>query len=146
MKERVVPDAYTPANEAELETLRTRWARGELQDHAVRLLAFIERHRDEINALAGPRVDAPGRLESLKLQIVRLESVCSLSEMQDQTRAIRDEIWYRGEKGDYDRRHIAHEWASRHAAAWRRWRLKEYLFVVDRCAEAMLKHLDGPAQ
>lgn len=116
--------------------------RGDFQTHAVRLVEFIERHRGEILALAGPTADAGAKLMTLKRQIVQQQSVCSQSEMMDQARAIHDEIWYRGERGEYDRRHIAHEWASRHAEAWRRWRLKEYLFVVDRCADRMLAHLD----
>jgi len=145
MQDRHDPAGYTPANDAELRTLEIGWARGDLQEHAVRLVEFVDRHREEILALAGPGADVPTKLATIKRQIVRLESVCSLSEMLDQTRAIRDEIWYRGERGEYDRQHIAHEWTSRHAAAWRRWRLKEYLFVVDRCAEAMLSHLEGRA-
>jgi hypothetical protein len=143
MNDRSDPAKYVPANEAELRTLQEDWAYGELQTHAVRLVEFVDRHRAEILALAGPGASAEMKLQTIKSQVVRLESVCSLSEMQDQRRAIQDEIWYRGERGEYDRRHIAHEWASRHAAAWRRWRLTEYLFVIDRCAEALLSHLDG---
>ena len=143
MKDSSDPAAYAPANDAEWRTLQEDWADGELHTHAVRLVEFIDRHRLEILALAGPDADPAARLATIKRQIVRLESVCSLSEMLDQTRAIQDEIWYRGERGEYDRHHIVHEWTSRHAAAWRRWRLKEYLFVVERCAESMLSHLEG---
>lgn len=142
MKDRSDPAGYAPANDAEWRTLQTSWARGELQGHAVRLVEFVDRHREEILHLAGPQADATARLHTIKRQIVGLESVCTLSEMQDQRRAIQDEIWFRGERGEYDRVEIVHQWTSRHAAAWRRWRIKEYLFVVDRCAEAMLSHLE----
>jgi len=143
MNDRSDPAHFAPANDAERRTLQANWARGDLQGHAVRLLEFVDRHRGEIRVLAGAGADAQAKLQTLKRQIVRLESVCTLSEMRDQTRAIRDEIWFRGERGEYDRQHIAHEWASRHAADWRRWRLKEYLFVVECCAEAMLSHLEA---
>ena len=143
MNDSCEPSEYLPANAAERTTLEARWARGDLHDHAVRLVQFVDRHRSEILAFAGAATDPAAKVHTIKQQIVRVQSVCTLSEMQDQTRAIHDEIWFRGERGEYDRRHIAHEWASRHAAAWRRWRLKEYLFVVDRCAEAMLRHLEG---
>lgn len=143
MKDRSDPADYAPANDAEWRALQDNWMRGGLHTHAVRLVEFIDRHREEIIALAGPGAEAEAKLRTIKRQIVRVESVCSLSEMRDQARAIQDEIWYRGERGEYDRQHIAHEWTSRHAVAWRRWRLKEYLFVVDRCAESLLTHLDG---
>lgn len=136
---------YAPANDAELRTLQEDWADGELLTHAVRLVEFIDRHRADILALAGPGADAAVKVQTIKRQIIRLESVCTLSEMLDQRRAIHDEIWFRGERGEYDRHHIVHDWTSRHAAAWRRWRLKEYLFVVDRCAESMLSHLEVKA-
>lgn len=144
MRDRRDPAHYLPANDAERRTLEKSWEHGDLHAHAVRLVEFIDRHRLAILALAGADAAAAVKLQTIKRQIVSLESVCSLSEMHDQTRAIQDEIWYRGERGEYDRRNIAHEWASRHAAAWRRWRLKEYLFVVDQCAEAMISHLEIP--
>jgi hypothetical protein len=65
--------------------------------------------------------------------IVQVGTVHAQSEMQDQIRAIRDEIWYRGERGDYDRERITQDWATQHANPWRRWRIKEYLYVADRC-------------
>lgn len=135
------PAQFAPANDAELRTLEHNWTSGRLHVHAVRLLGFIDRHRAEILGLAGPDAGTATLLRVVKQQIVRLGSVCTLSEMHDQAREIRDEIWIRGERGDYDRAHIVHEWASRHAANWRHWRLKEYLFVADRCAPALLEHL-----
>jgi hypothetical protein len=137
------PVSFAPANDAEKSALETAWASGRLQSHAVRILNFIDRHREEILHLAGSAPASAMQLRTVKRQIVHLGSVCTVSEMHDQAREIRDEIWIRGERGDYDRAHIAHEWASRHAAAWRVWRLKEYLFVVDRCADAILAHLEG---
>lgn len=134
---------YAPANDAELRTLQEDWACGELLTHAVRLVEFVDRHRAEILGYAGAGAGPATKLATIKRQIVSVESVCTHSEMLDQTRAIHDEIWYRGERGEYDRHHIVHDWTSRHAAAWRRWRLKEYLFVVDRCAESLLSHLEG---
>jgi hypothetical protein len=50
---------------------------------------------------------------------------------------IHNEIWYRGQAGYYDRDGIQQEWTICHAHAWRRWRLKEYCFVADRCADRL---------
>lgn len=134
---------FAPANDAELRTLETAWTEGKLRAHADRLLEFIDRHRSDILLLAGAARDGATLLQTVKLQIVQHGSVCSVSEMRDQARAIRDEIWIRGERGEYDRAHITHEWTSRHAANWRRWRLKEYVFVVERCAPELLALLHG---
>jgi hypothetical protein len=124
---------YAPANEAERTTLAERWAHGELRLHMERLLAFVERNRLEVVRLAKGVRDREVLLAACKRLIVEAGTVHHPSEMRDQMRAIEDEIWIRGERGEYDRVHIAYEWTSRHAASWRQWRLKEYCFVADRC-------------
>ena len=64
-----------------------------------------------------------------------------LREMNDQAREISDEIWIRGEHGEYDRAHIVEEWTARHAADWRHWRLTEYLYVMERLAGDVIARL-----
>ncbi|MBK8060471.1 MAG: hypothetical protein IPK33_22050 [Gemmatimonadetes bacterium] len=132
---------YAPENEAQRATLEGSWSQGELREHMQRLLAFVHRNREDILQLAGDAPDAGSMLEATKRRIVDAGAVHPPSEMRDQVKAIQDEIWIRGERGDYDREHIAHEWTSRHAADWRRWRLMEYLFVVDRCAADIVARL-----
>ena len=75
---------YEPANDAERQTLEARWANGHLRRHVAHLLAFTDRHRGDIQRLAGDPL---------------------------------------------------------HAANWRRWRLKEYLFVADCCAAEIIDRL-----
>ena len=135
------PAELGPENEAEIKALESSWANGELSRHVTRLLTFVERNRDDILRLAGGARDGPSLLSTTKRMIVHAGAVHLPSEMRDQVHAIQDEIWIRGERGDYDRRNIAHEWTSRHAANWRRWRLKEYLFVADRCAHDIAARL-----
>jgi hypothetical protein len=125
---------YQPANDAERDTLEAGWSSGKLQRHGTRLLAFVQRNREVILRSAGERRDAEALLNATKRLIIEAGVVHPSSEMRDQVQAIADEIWIRGERGEYDRTYIAHEWTSLHAANWRRWRLKEYLFVADRCA------------
>ena len=67
-------------------------------------------------------------------------------ELKDQKREIENELWYRGEEGNGNRSGIQLEWTARHAAEWRRWRIKEYLFVADRCACEIAALLRAPAQ
>ena len=135
------PAEFAPENAAEFTALETSWANGKLRRHVERLLTFVERNRGDILRLAGDACDGEALLSTTKRLIVQAGSVHPPSEMRDQAREIQDEIWICGERGEYDRTNIAHEWTSRHAANWRRWRLKEYLFVADRCAEDIVARL-----
>lgn len=130
-----------PLSEAAAETLSRSWAAGDFRGHAERVLGFVDRNRTEILRLAGASPTEHVLLESTRHSIVQAGSIHAVSEMQDQMQAIRDEIWIHGERGEYDRVNIASDWASQHAANWRRWRVREYLFVVDRCAADILRCL-----
>lgn len=130
---------YEPANDAERATLEASWAHGTLQRHLVRLLEFIDRHRDDLRTLATDPGDPLAIAHAMKRLIIHLGTVHHRSEMDDQVRAIHDEIWICGERGSYDREFIKHDWTSRHASNWRRWRIKEYLFVVDHSVGAIFE-------
>jgi len=132
-----------PANEDERVALELAWARGALDRYLGRLLTFVERHRDQIVQLAGGDDEPAALVEAAKRVVVRAGAVDLSSEMRDQVQRICDEIWYRGERGDYDRAHITQEWTSLHAANWRRWRIKEYVFVIDRCAGEIVARIRG---
>ena len=128
-------------NEAAIEALEASWANGTLRPHVERLLTFVERNREEILQSCVNVGDGLALLSATKHLIIRAGVVHPPSEMRDQVQEIQDEIWIRGERGDFDRQNIAHEWTSRHAANWRRWRLREYLFVADRCAPDVVARL-----
>lgn len=132
---------YEPANDAERSTLEASWASGTLQRHLVRLLEFIDRHRDDLRTLAPDPGDSMAIVHAMKRLIIHLGTVHHRSEMDDQVRAIHDEIWICGERGSYDREFIKHDWTSRHASNWRRWRIKEYLFVTDHSVSEIVAHV-----
>lgn len=132
---------YVPDNEAERAALAESWSHGGLRLHMERLLAFVERNRADVLQMAGEYRDRETLLRAVKRRVVDAGTVHASSEMRDQVKAIQDEIWIRGERGEYDREHIAHEWTSRHAASWRHWRLKEYCFVADQCAAEIEQRL-----
>jgi hypothetical protein len=134
---------YEAANDAERSTLELHWVEGRLQRHIELILAFLDRQREDILRLTGGSPEPAELLRTTKRMIIQAGTVHAQAEMQAQTRAIHDEIWYRGEKGDYDRARIAQDWTSRHAAAWRHWRIKEYLFVADRCVTPIVHRLLG---
>lgn len=156
-------EKLAPADAGEAVALELAWARGSLDCHIERLLGFIDRNRDDIVQLAAERLRAPqtddaapsiatraeaphpiegaALLDAVKRVVGRAGAVHLASEMRDQLQVIRDELWIRGERGDYDKAHITEEWTSRHAANWRRWRLKEYAFVIDRVADRVLARI-----
>lgn len=158
-------EKLAPSDAGEAVALEIAWARGTLDRHVERILAFVDRNRDDIVQLAGSLVREPGGreadagtptrtlpqlapravalLDAVKCVVGRAGAVHLASEMRDQLQVIRDELWIRGERGDYDRAYITEEWTSLHAANWRRWRLKEYAFVIDRSAERILARLES---
>ncbi|MFN8666898.1 MAG: hypothetical protein U0164_06795 [Gemmatimonadaceae bacterium] len=137
------PTTFEPANDEARQALDREWESGRLAPFGERLLAFVERHRDAIQREAGADADAHALLLAAKHQVTHAGAVHPRSEMRDQAREISDEIWIRGEHGDYDRAHIAEEWTSRHAADWRHWRLTEYLYVMDRLSDEIVARLGG---
>ena len=84
-------------------------------------------------------------LTATKALISQRGSLHMAEELLDQKREMENELWYRGEKGEFDRRRIQQAWTAQHAAAWRQWRVKEYLFVANRCAGQLVATLLAPA-
>jgi len=124
--------------EAERFALELRWYEGRMLPYAEWLTAFVERHRDEILLAAGGANEPAALLTATKRLIAEFGSIHLAGELKDQKREIENELWYRGEKGECDRAGIQQDWTARHAAAWRRWRTQEYLFVADRCARQIV--------
>lgn len=131
--------AYSPFGEStedrERLALEKRWYEGRLLTHVDKLLIFTEAHRVEILSTAKGKTDPQSLLEATKAVIQSRGSVHMPSELQDQMQEMNREVWYQGEKGQQDTHRIKREWTDRHAANWRRWRISEYLFVADHCAE-----------
>ncbi len=145
MNERAKTSPPASFDDAELWALERRWYDGQLLGHVEALIRFTQRHRERILAWAGHQPSAVQLLEAIKAVIEQSGTIDASSELRDQAREIKDEIWYRGEKGDFDRRKIQLEWTERHAASWRQWRLKEYLFVADRCGHQLQRALHSSA-
>jgi hypothetical protein len=133
-----------PLTDEERSALELRWYEGRMLPFSEWLLAFVDRHREEILRMAAERTDPENLLAAVNELIIRRGSMHMAKEMEDQKKEIENELWYRGEKGPCDRAGVQLEWTSRHAAAWRRWRIREYLFVVDRCAGLVVARLLEP--
>jgi hypothetical protein len=138
------PPELDPFTDAELMALELRWYEGRMLPYTDWLMDFIARHRTEILLSADNSRDTAGLLAATKRVIVQRGSMHMVGELKDQMREIENELWYRGEKGEHDRAGIKQEWTARYANAWRRWRIKEYLFVADRCSQRIATFLTTP--
>jgi hypothetical protein len=128
-------------NEAELQALEHYWRSGQLQSRSDCVINFVERHRDEILRLAVECRDPDALITATQRLICEYRSIDLPAELRDQMREIQNEVWYRGEKGDYDSARIQREWAERHAHNWRRWRIIEYLYVTCHQADVVVARL-----
>ena len=141
MPKGVAQDLDIPTQD-ELKALKGEWESGKLSGISEHLLEFVGRHRKEILEHAGNSF-APDVLVDSVRAIVRQRGFIHLPlDMADQIREISNEIWYHGERGDFNRAKIQEEWTVKHAQTWRKWRVKQILYVVDRrasdVAEALL--------
>lgn len=123
-----------PPTQAELKTLKKEWDEGRLAGISTHLVEFLDRHRADILAIANHSY-APEELVAAVRQYVRQRGFIHLPlDMADQIREISNEIWYHGERGDFNRAKIQEEWTVKHAQTWRKWRVKQILYVVERRA------------
>jgi len=136
-----ITESFDPQNNSRYDELARQWASGELRGHVERLLAFVDQNRDAILGAAGAPLNPPAALNSIKSLIVVAGTIDHASEMSAQVAAIRQEIQRLAAKGESDHRQIAAEWTSRHSAQWRVNRVREYLFVVDRCSSDIISNL-----
>ena len=129
--------------EEETRIIEGLYKSGQLNSISAHLLEFVSRHRSEILAMAKSTRGDNGMVDATKQLIQHRGSIHLPSEMADQIKEINNEIWYRGEHGDYDRSKIQEEWAMKYASMWRNFRIKEILFVADQKSveiEAILNH------
>src|SRR5882757_2937277 len=131
--------------DAERFGLELRWYEGRMLLYVEWLISFVVEHREEIVSAVLVN-DTAALLAATKQLVAQRGSIHLAAELKDQRQEIENELWYRGEKGESCRRGISLDWTARHAAAWRRWRVQEYLFVADRCAGEVAMLLRAPAR
>ena len=131
-------------NENELKTRVEEWKTGKLKNLSTHLLGFVDRNRVEILKLAR-NAKSPEKLVVAAQKFVRRRGYIHLPlDMADQIHEINNEIWYRGEIGDFDRQKIKETWTVRHAPTWRRWRIKQIMFIIDQRASEVAAELLRP--
>jgi hypothetical protein len=118
----------------ERSALERMWADGKLVHHHHQLLNFISEQCVEILRLAEGNRETAALVAATQKLVATLRIVHHQSEMQAQMREIHNEIWYCGQRGEFDTKLIAREWVARHGLNWRRWRIKEFQFVTEHCS------------
>lgn len=141
MAKGVVTREVESTTQEEFKALNTEWESGKLSGVSTHLLDFVQRHRQDILQLAQSSY-APVDLLDATRQVVRTRGFIHLpSDMADQIREISNEIWYHGERGDFNRAKIQEEWTVKYAHTWRKWRVKQILYVIDRRASEVVTAL-----
>ena len=122
----------------ETHVIEGMYKSGQLAGISAHLLEFVTRHRREILDMAEKSRPTQTLLDATKQLIQHRGSIHLPSEMADQIKEINNEIWYRGEHGDYNRSKIQEEWAMKYASLWRHFRIQEILFVIDQKSSEIL--------
>ncbi len=136
---------YEDLTEAERFALELRWYDGSMLPYFEWIMELIENRRAEIVQRAAGSSEPAALIAATKRVIAECGSLHMAAEMKAQKEEIEKELWCQGQKGRHDRAKIKQEWAQRYGADWRRWRVREYLFVVDRCAERIVEALQSAA-
>ena len=127
------PDADRLSDE-DLKTLGEEWAGEKLNSISTHLLEFIERHRNDIFSMVKGSRTPESLVEAAKQYACKRGFIHLPLDLADQIREINNEIWFSGERGDFNRPKIQEEWTLKHARNWRLWRIKEIIYVIDRRA------------
>jgi len=133
---------YYPLEEAE-----KKYREGALKQTEDYLLAFVERHLEDIMDIASDSENASDEdiLDAVKGEILARGSIQPAAELADIIREINKEIWYRGEakKQSQNPKDIAEEWQAEYAAKWHEARLFEAFVVLEHCKNAVLAKFSG---
>ncbi|MBL9199858.1 MAG: hypothetical protein JNL39_05085 [Opitutaceae bacterium] len=131
-------------SEEERKAMELRWDTGRMQGYVAKLPAFVDQNRHEILSRARDPAEARALLTATKLVLLDLGSLDHRDDMLTQRRRISDHVWISIERGARDPHRLADEWVVNYAAPWRVWRMKKYIHVINRCADAVVAQLREP--
>ena len=138
------PDELPLLTEKERAQMECYWYEGKMLPFIDLLVDFVGAHRPEIFREARGSIDPAALRGAIKRIVYHLGSVHTASENRDQKTEMEKECWYRGQRGAHDRSDVMVEWVHNYGRDWRRWRVREYLFVIDRIEERLVLQLLAP--
>lgn len=133
----------TPLTAEEVGKLEMEWRDGKLTSHQAHILKFADQNRDAILRRTSGEMDEPSVVKATRQMIAELGTIQPAAELRDQIQEIQNTIWFGGQRGDYDHARIKREWTEHHAANWRRWRIQQYLLVVERLGSELAHRLSS---
>lgn len=122
----------------EIEEIRQKYLRGELENLRQDLEKFICAHRgailgylDDYNRKNPRRPMGPA--VAIKWYLMKVRSINAEEEIREQLREIEKEKWIRGVKSGRapDPHEVAMEWARLYSPGWRAHRVTEIIFVFE---------------
>lgn len=140
------PHELPTLTDQERAQMERYWYEGKMLPYANLLLDFVAIHRAAIFREALGPVDSAALREALKRRVYRRGSVHIASENRDQKAEMEKECWYQGQRGAHDRSEVMVRWVEDYGKAWRRWRVREYLFVIDRLEHRLVAQLVVPSE
>jgi hypothetical protein len=133
---------YYPLEEAE-----KKYKNGTLKQTEAYLMAFVERHLEEIMDIANDSGNANDEdiLDAVKGEILARGSIQPAAELAEIIKEINKEIWYRGEAENQSQnpKDVAELWQAEYAAKWHEARLFETFVVLEHCTNTVLAKFSG---
>jgi len=133
---------YYPLEEAE-----KKYREGSLKQTEKYLLAFVERHLEEIMDLAKDNGNPNDEdiIDAVKGEILARGSIQPAAELADIIKEINKEIWYRGEAANQSQnpKDVAEQWQAEYATKWQEARLFETFVVLEHCTSTVLDKFSG---
>lgn len=131
-------------SEEEWQAVTQRWEQGRMKRYVGQLPVFVERHREQILARALHSTQPGTLLTATKLVLLDIGSLDQRDDMTTQRKKISDHIWIGVERGAQDPMRLADDWVVNYAVRWRLWRMKKYIYVINRCADDVVAQLQAP--
>ncbi|MCF0215645.1 MAG: hypothetical protein HUK21_04140 [Fibrobacteraceae bacterium] len=128
------------------EAVEEKLAKGELQKTEKHLLDWTDRHRGEIWDCAREDSDNPTDeilLDNLRALLLCKGSLQPAADLGDVLKEIKNEIWYRNEKGPEDNEEVSLDWRKEYLPKWREARMFEAFILIEKKSAHLLEILKG---
>jgi len=132
----------------ELAEIVQEYASGGLSKLETAMGAYMPRRRaDVLRFYEQMRTTAPDATldAAVCAYILSSNTLTPREDMEDQREEIKREVWYQGEKGNYDHAAIMSEWITTYASGWRQHRMRTLLWLYQRRREQYLGMLHAVA-
>lgn len=128
------------------EAVEKKYAAGELQFAEKQLFDFVQRHSEDIVALAREDESEPSDetlLDNLRACILSIGSLNPAADLGDALQELSKEIWYQNEKQTISASEVTEQWKEMYSVKLQEARLFEAFILIEYNARALLEILRG---